>query len=260
MKRSIALLFAFLIAPSMAGAWGHDGHVIVAELAQDLLVDQARQQAAALLDGEPLSAVANWADAIRETERPDTSSWHFVNIPIQANRYDASRDCPQDCIVSVTKRLKAILEYKPPLPKPYRAEALKFLVHLIGDIHQPLHCANNDDHGGNDVQVMFFKTPSTLHAVWDEGLIDKSGLSPSRYVELLRKDWLGSQEGTKKLQGGTVSEWVAESHKLAVRYAYRIPEIRVLTGRYFDRNIPIVELQLVRAGARLSRVLNDVLR
>ena len=159
MRIRIALITALLLLPSLAFAWGPEGHAIIAQIAEDRLAPAARQQVDQLLDGDSLAVVASWADEIR-IHRPDTAQWHFVDIPKNANDYDPARDCrptPRgDCIIAAIDRELAILR-DASADKDKRAEALKFIVHFVGDLHQPLHCADDHDRGGNDVTVKFFR-------------------------------------------------------------------------------------------------------
>ena len=153
-RRQAFALLCFL-APAPALAWGPEGHEVVAHLAAMNLTPKARAQVAALLGGEAeasMAIAANWADEIRDA-RPETSPWHFVNLENdRALGYIAARDCPRDaCIVAQIDRQAAILRSN--APAPARAEALKFLIHFVGDSQQPLHAADNHDRGGNQVQV-----------------------------------------------------------------------------------------------------------
>src|SRR5262249_39126760 len=127
-----------------ARAWGPEGHAIVAEIAEARLTDAAKRQIADLLASDDshaqhLDQIASWPDAIRPA-RPETAPWHFVDIPLDAGIYDASRDCAGDnCVVQAIQKFVGVLRDGNE-DKPKRLEALKFIVHFVGDIHQPLHC------------------------------------------------------------------------------------------------------------------------
>jgi hypothetical protein len=155
----------------------------VARIAWALMTPGARQEATTLLGGgqNRFIAMSTWADDVRST-RPETSNWHFVNIPATAGRYDATRDCATsrrgDCVVAAIARERATL-VDHTRPARQRAEALRFLVHFVGDVHQPLHVANNGDRGGNDVAVQTLgagpgSRTTTLHAIWDTSVINRS--------------------------------------------------------------------------------------
>lgn len=257
---SCLLVLFFLMSASPAGAWGREGHEIIGKVAEAHLAEPTRRAALQLLSGQALSAVAYWADEVRDA-RPETMRWHFVNVPRNAPRFDATRDCTHtlegDCTVAAIHRARVAIA-NTSRSSEERAEALKFLVHFIGDLHQPLHCADNNDRGGNDVAVVFFRTPTNLHAVWDGGLIQKTGASVEAYVSRLLA-WLKLQNQSA-LAAGTVEAWANECHSLARRHAYRLPEDRVLAGHYYDRSIPVVDAQLSKAGLRLGRMLNELLK
>jgi hypothetical protein len=119
--------------------------------------------------------VSTWADEIRP-QHPETRRWHFVSIPVhptdgESSGYDAARDCPQrECVVAKIEEFERVLG-DPQASERQRLEALKYVVHFIGDVHQPLHASNNDDRGGNDVALTFLEQQTNLHAVWDSGII-----------------------------------------------------------------------------------------
>ena len=272
----VLMLAGTLSAPQPAIAWGNFGHEIIAAVAARRLQPHTRAAIALLLAGEPsasLSAVSTWADAIRQ-ERPETTRWHFVDVPIDQPGFLAARDCREvpgagDCLVAAVRRQRAILGDRRQ-PRWQRAEALKFVAHLVGDIHQPLHCAERHaDRGGNDVSIVFFgetQLPTgerwNLHSVWDIGLIQRAqpdGMI-STYAARLNR-WLGSQD-ERRLATGSFVDWVNEAHALARTYAYRgvPPEGADLGQAYYDANIVVVDHQLAIAGVRLARVLNDALQ
>jgi hypothetical protein len=176
------------VSPASVIGWGLEGHGVVAELADMRLTPQARQEVATLLEGQSMSSVAVWADDIKHHGRPETSNWHFVDIEFANLTYDPARDCkstPQgDCVIAELARATATLTDKTN-SKVARGEALKFIIHLVGDVHQPLHCADNHDRGGNLIPVQFFKVHTDLHAVWDTWLITRTGLSDIEYARHL---------------------------------------------------------------------------
>lgn len=247
-------------------AWGQEGHRIVAAIAERHLQTEAAAGVRELVGEGGLRAVANWADEIRN-ERRETVPWHFVDIPLRARTYDPGRDCVTpnegDCVVAAIERFRATLADKTK-SRSERAEALKFLTHLVGDIHQPLHCVGERD-GGNKVEVTFFEEainpfsqkPWTLHAVWDAGLIQRAGLSEQDYVEKLNA-WINTHS-LVQLQKGTTSEWAVESHRAAVETAFRLPVDKKIGASYFREGLRVVEERLAKAGVRLARILNEAL-
>lgn len=271
-NRLIAGLCIVTLLPLQTWAWGAEGHQVVARIAMRQLSQQARQEIRKLLKpNETLASVATWADQVRQA-RPETRRWHFVDIPLSETSYDPARDCARtpfgDCIIQSLTDSKnllaspgALTRYKLALAneqesRQARYEALKFLTHFVGDLHQPLHCADNDDRGGNDVRVTFFGQPSNLHKVWDSDIIARAGglnTTANRVEALLRGRDLAP------LRTGTFVAWAEEAHRLAQSHTYQnIPANKRLGQPYFQANRPVVDEQLLRAGVRLAAVLNEV--
>lgn len=256
-----------------AHAWGQGGHSIVGEIAQRRLSQQASGSVAKLLgSGHSLASVGSWADDVRD-DRPETYNWHFVDIPITSNDYQPQRDCKDDpkgdCVVAELLRLKNELRCVSEAKK--KIEALKFAVHFIGDIHQPLHSVL-EARGGNDIRVVMalagrkkcrggpcqiVPANLSLHAVWDTGLIDQTAWSWGAYVDLLEDGWLKSAEArVPGVDGGTPAEWAMETHKHA-QTAWDLPADKKLDDVYYAKAAPILDRQLAVAGLRLARFLNE---
>src|SRR5687767_14595969 len=169
----LALSFVVLF-PMRTAAWGTKGHQIIARVATDRLSGKARDSILKLLQGESLETVSTWADQIK-TQRPDTTTWHYVDIALKHKDYQRARDCRKGvCIIEAIEQQRRILE-NPKYSTSEQAEALKFLVHLIGDLHVPFHVATNDnppDMSADLVKVTCLNgRPTNLHAVWDNDLI-----------------------------------------------------------------------------------------
>jgi len=254
----IAIVFVGLLA-APASAWGPVAHRVIARVAARHLSPAARHEVAQLLGGASLADVAYWADEIRE-QRPETARWHYVDIPLRAADYRPARDCRQtsrgDCIIAALERERAALADRG-VPEPRRAEALRFIVHLVGDLHQPLHCADDGDRGGNDVHVTLLGRPDNLHAVWDGGVLAASGTSERAWTERVAARVASGD--LDRVAAGTVVDWALQTHRAAVEHAYAIPPSHRLGRRWIDGNVPVVERQLALAAARLARVLNDAL-
>ncbi|HSF99763.1 MAG TPA: S1/P1 nuclease [Vicinamibacterales bacterium] len=261
---------AFVLAAPQASAWGPDGHRIVARIALAHLSPEARQQVDGILDGDPQDFVeaSNWADQVRP-DRPETYNWHFVDVPHGIYAFDPARDCPPtdggDCVLAAIGRLRQTLG-DPTAGRARRAEALKYLIHFVGDLHQPLHSITNNDRGGNDVRVnLGGEQPSNLHAVWDRAILARRGLSDAQYAGRLLAELAQSP-----LDPGPLDPlaWVLESHARAETYVYDYPEfvkdtpppapIR-LAESYWQRAAPVVDERLTLGGLRLAALLNDTL-
>ena len=172
-----AFIAAFLAAPLRVMAWGAQGHQVVATIALARLSAPARAEVDRLLSLEPgatLASIATWADENRD---PPTASWHYVNFPRNSCRYDAKRDCPDgQCVVEAINRQAEVLASR--APDRERLLALKYVVHFVADVHQPLHAGHADDRGGNTYQLRAFGDGTNLHALWDFGLIRSLNEAP----------------------------------------------------------------------------------
>jgi hypothetical protein len=249
----------------------------VALVAEKHLSAAARQAVMRLLDGRSMADVASWADDYRSANA-QTGFWHYVNIPSDAKSYDRDRDCPRqpgvaagsrddawrDCIIDRIryheKRLgDAMLDHAD------RTTALKFLVHFVGDIHQPWH-ASAIERGGNGVLVRVFgsdtcggdparPTPCNLHSVWDTLLLARRGLSDARYLAVLEEEVARRRLTSRPV--GTPAEWAMES--LALSNAALLPQKGEVDEAYYQQQLPAIEERLALAGARLAALLNRVL-
>jgi hypothetical protein len=258
-KFRIAMLVAAFAATWLcvppASAWGPRGHRIVARLAEAQLTPRALAAARELLalrGARHLSDVAVWADDLRDTD-PElfrrTRRLHFVNFRSDGCIYDPPRDCPDgQCAVAALARYSAILADRSNAPA-VRAEALAFVVHLVGDIHQPLHAGYRRDAGGNDFQVRWRGQGSNLHRVWDSAMLDSTHLSTAQYARKL------SAERTPIAAGGTPAEWAEESCRID-RDDGVYPASRFIDDAYVQRELPIAERRLRQAAARLAALLN----
>jgi nuclease S1 len=258
--RSPAVLvtaFALLLPTPSAYPWGVQGHRIVADIAMDHLSDAARQNIQELLGDSDLASISTWADDIRN-DRPETKPWHYVDIPSTADGYQAARDCPGDnCVVArIHMFAQTLADGNQPLE--VRQEALKFLVHFVGDLHQPFH-ALADARGGNDVTVSVAGSqqcgayPCELHGVWDTELIQHAWLSEQQYTAKME-----AMISKRHMRAGadTPEEWADESLKLA-KQALVEPGANI-DEAYYERELPILNRQLALAGLRLARILNEV--
>lgn len=266
--RSAALLPALLAALLLllAGpvlAWGPQGHRLVAALAWTELTPQVRMEIIALLAGEPdpsLPGIANWADQLR-AEDPDlgkrSAPWHYVNIAEEDCNYDAARDCPGgDCVVGAIDAQLAVLSDRGQ-PLAARRRALKFVVHFIGDVHQPLHAGYGRDKGGNTVQVNLPDGSgdgdgTNLHRLWDSGLLNTAGLDDERYLQRLQS--LPLAVGLD----ATAAGWAEASCEVVLQPGL-YPTRAKLDDAYVQHWRPVAEAQLRRGGARLAAALNEAL-
>jgi len=284
--RLLGVLLVFWVLPGSACAWGGEGHRMVGAIADRLLKPEARRHVLALLeddrlaDGQPsgrrtLAEIANWADEIKDRSwGRRRGAWHYDNIPL-CEVADASLYCPKGSCASaqLSRHLRMLAAATQPLRR--RTRALKWVVHLVGDIHQPLHAATHHDRGGNTVKVSFFgqrddppHAAINLHAIWDLHMVrrlilDRGGERAIVSAGIRAKDEAAWEQGS-------ISDWVNESHALAATVVYRMLPVAFSCSRgiagvlpidqeYYARTAPVVESQIRKAGIRLARVLNEVL-
>jgi hypothetical protein len=249
-------------------AWGREGHRLTALVAEAYLTPETKAQIAELLHKESLAEAAPWADSYR-TEHPETAPWHFVDIPKDEAKFDRNRDCPvsavdpqspwRDCVTDRILYFEGRLG-DASLSPDERAIALKFIVHLIGDVHQPFHTLG-DARGGNNIHVTFMgsnrcETNScNLHGVWDESIIEHEGLNEKKYTAKLLQEIKDNH--WERMNGGEPTTWANISHHYAVE-AYA-PNGALLTRDYVTEELKVVDAQLALGGMRLARVLNRIL-
>ena len=249
---TLAVLLALLLIPLPVAAWGKAGHRAVATLATTLLSAEAQAQVATLLDpGTTLADISTWVDEVRPS-RPNTGPWHYVNIPGETSGYNAQRDCSRGCVVSAIEESLRLLQ-DPTKDRAVRQEALKWVVHLVADLHQPLP-AVADDRGGNDVIVRFNGRQTNLHRLWDGDMIDRA--YPSQTVLPERVQAAMQTANWRAWQGGRPQDWAEETHRVAIEAVYLFPASRGIDERYDEKALPVIHEQLAKGAVRLAGVLN----
>ncbi|HZV37184.1 MAG TPA: S1/P1 nuclease [Pseudoxanthomonas sp.] len=267
-------LAALLTLAPAALAWGDLGHRMVGDLAARQLTPAARTEVARLLAGEPeptLGGVANWADDLRNTD-PErfkaTSRWHYINAKGGGCAFDIARDCPDgNCVVAAIEAQRKILADRSQ-PQAARRDALKFIVHLVGDVHQPMHAGNRTDAGGNKFQVSL-RTDiapeayarnnyvdgvmgTNLHSVWDYYILASRRLPAKRYAKLLAAQPVPSAGGTTPLEWAEASCRIIDQRQL-------YPAEHKMDRSYLDAMRPLAEQRVREAGLHLARLLNQTL-
>jgi hypothetical protein len=263
----LAALLVLIWSPIEAFAWGYTGHRMIAEIAEQFLEPETARQVRDLLAIEnvtTLAEVSTWADQIR-AQRPETAPWHYVDIPVHTSAgepkgYDAARDCPNNaCVVGKIQEFERVLADRQASERQ-RLEALEFLAHFIGDVHQPLHASDDHDRGGHDLPVTFAGRQTNLHAVWDTGIIEQAVKGDERGYAIRLAQHVTQPELSQWSQGDPIS-WANESHDVATSVVYdELPHAGILPDSYEAQALPIVNEQLERAGVRLAKVLNGCLR
>ncbi|MBP9899548.1 MAG: S1/P1 nuclease [Gemmatimonadales bacterium] len=264
MRRCLLAVVLLLGAASSARAdhddlfWGQLGHRIIARVAAARLTPAARLAVRDLIPGETLASVASWADSIRPS-RPETGPWHYVNIPIWDSIYRPKTVCPDGtCVIAMLEKEIAILRDRSK-PRSERAEALKWVVHLMGDMHQPLHVGDRGDRGGNDVKLTWAGKAWTLHSLWDTGLLVATGVPEERFVVEIGRT-LDQRGDLATLTRGSIVDWAMESHDVARDVAYPfLPTSLDVDNSYLTKVRLVLEDRVLRASLRLAKVLNEAL-
>lgn len=312
--RAALIAFTVLVAVPSAWGWGCKGHEIVALIAEAHLNPRARAMALKILAEGPISPTlsryckepgldpfvdaSTWPDDIR-TIRPDATPWHFIDIPRGASKSDIAKYCPPttSCITSALTDQLAILR-DPKAMAQARADALRFIIHFLGDIHQPLHDITNNDRGGNCVPVAFFdRAPKetnptfesynpNLHGVWDVDILERfmNGQTPQQTADELGQKFQAQIHDWQSQPPNFIS-WAWEGHQLGERIVYGQLPVKIaietprpvdsctdddhistrmlhldesLGAEYQDAAAPVVREQLAKGGIRLAALLNSI--
>lgn len=252
-RRLLRALLLALLLTLPAAAWGPRGHRVVGLIAENRMADTTREAVAELLDGERLSEAALWADAVRgQPEWRHSAPWHYVNID-DGRTYATSRKDSRGDVIEAIERFRSALQDRR-APKHRRSEALRFLAHFVGDVHQPLHVGRREDRGGNEIRVRFFGQESNLHRVSDSGLLGRFGRSSNRLAPYLEQD---APRDAHKWGQDPLMTWMEESFRARrAVYQFRGGE---LGQDYFERHRELLRRRLLQAGVRLAALLDAAL-
>jgi hypothetical protein len=261
---ALALGWVLALQPA-AWAWGPHGHRIATRVAEARLTPAARAAVRELLhEGDSLVDLSTWADHEGHEVVPGSAPWHYVNVPISETRYDPRYCTGGNCVVDRIKYFRSVLADRN-APRLERQQALLFLVHLIEDVHQPLHVGDNNDRGGNLTQIQFFGNGTNLHRLWDSDMINEISRNERTWVE--RIEPLLTPENVAAWSRGTVEDWATES-LLDARAAYLYPpgsRTPIPSGTRLGADSvafarPILERRLAQAGVRVANQLNSLFR
>ncbi len=247
------LIISSLLISTNAFSWGKTGHRVVGEIAEQNLDKSVLKKIKELSGTESLWRASTWADEVRSDPSFGYSSpWHYVSIPNQKTYFDQKRSKDGDVIEALFRLEDVLRDTKK--TKEERLNALRFIVHFVGDLHQPLHVGLAEDRGGNLIKVKWFKTESNLHTVWDESIIDFEQLSYTEYAKYLNQY---TKEEKAEMVKGNYLDWSKESQDLRPK-VYEIPETNQLSYEYGFKVKPIIEKRLKEAGIRLASVLTKI--
>jgi len=257
------VLALVLAAPDWTLAWSPSGHEIVCEIAWQKLTAEGKNLVKEVrshdTDGTATFAESCvWPDEAKKSTHKGTYEYHFVNVPRGESRIVLERDCPAyDCVPVAIHRYGEYLQQKPSggREKRRRANALRFLGHFVGDIHQPLHAGYREDYGGNLIKVKWFGKDAKLHAVWDGEIAERGDVDSTTAARELAAQITPAQ--TAEWQNADVLGWAQESFRLAKNGAYEIPADGKLGEVYFEKSLPVVRQQFQKAGVRLAFLINS---
>lgn len=252
----IFLISVLLLIPAgnhQKNVWGQTGHRIVGDIATDYLNAEAREAVDRVLGPTSLAIASTWMDKIRSDPDYDhTHDWHWVTIP-DGMTYEETEKNPNGDLINTLRTL--INELKSgSLTTGEERENLKMLIHLVGDIHQPLHVGTGEDQGGNDTEVEWFYEESNLHRVWDSEMIDDTKLSYTEFSTAINHP---TETQIEKWQDSDVLDWAYEAMELRDQ-VYDLPDDRQLGYEYEYENRDLLDRQLLKAGVRLAGVLNEI--
>jgi hypothetical protein len=235
------------------------GHRIVGEIAGSYLTPKAKAGIRKILGDETLAIASNWADFIKsDTSYNYLNSWHYINLDKGLSREELLTFLKKDAGTNIYNRINFLVSElkKKHLVPEQKKMYLRLLIHFVGDVHQPMHASHKEDLGGNRVRVNWFNTPTNLHAVWDESLVNFQQLSYTEYTAAINHTTLQQRLAWQKQP---LSEWIVESYDIAeTLYAEITKPDQRLGYEYNFRHIETVNNRLLKGGVRLAGLLNSI--
>ncbi len=257
-SRKTLLIIFFLAFSHASFSWGVTGHRTIAQIAQNHLSKKAKKEISKLIGKESLAWWANWMDFIKSDSTWDhVYNWHFVNASGKLGKEEYIAELKQMKGTNLYSQINAMKKELGDKSKTLqeRQVALRFLIHLMGDLHQPLHVGRGEDQGGNKITVFWFDKKTNLHSLWDSGLMEFQQYSYTEYAANLD---IAGKEKVKELQAGTLEDWTFESNQLAYKiYESARPEEK-LGYKYNYQYQQMLDQQLLKGGLRLAAVLNEI--
>ncbi len=260
MLKRISLCCIIIVLHLSGFAWGTLGHRIVGEIADSFLSSKAKKKIKAILGNESVAMSSNWADFVKsDTAYNHLSPWHYVNITGGLDKETFINKLESDTSVNAYTKilfLRDQLKYQV-LDNKTKAEYLKLLIHIIGDIHQPMHVGRAEDRGGNSIKLLWFNDNVNLHQIWDDKLINFQQLSYTEYVKAIN---FTNAEEKKALQKETLTEMFFQSYQIAEKIYADVKQEEKLSYNYNFKYINTVNDQLRKGGIHLAGILNDIFK
>ncbi|RFZ92757.1 S1/P1 Nuclease [Mucilaginibacter conchicola] len=257
--KRIVLGLAIMYLPLQSMAWGTNGHRICGQIADSYLTPKARKAIQAILGDESIAITSNWADFIKSDPKYNyLYNWHFINMEKEMTGSELQEHLKNDTTTDAYTKLNYLVAElkKKNISKADKLLALRMVIHIVEDIHQPMHTGHFADKGGNDIKLTWFNNQTNLHSIWDSQLIDFQQLSFTEYVAWINHTTLPQRTEWQK---APISEWILESNHLAAKiYAGVKDGDKVNVYRYNFEYIGIMNQQLLKGGVRLAGLLNQI--
>lgn len=255
MKRLLTLILACGITFS-ASAWGPKGHDIVAYVAEQNLSKKTLKKVTEILDGKSMVYVANWLDNASHTkEYAYTKTWHYVNVDPEEGTYANSKlESKGDVVVAINGIVERLKSGQ--LTEEAERVELMMLIHLVGDMHCPMHAGHKSDKGGNGTQIKFFGKQQKLHSVWDSAILESA--HKWSYIEWQQQIDRLTPKQEHAIVYGTPNDWIEENVQLAEDVYENSPTGVNHSYDYVAKYAPIIELQLLKGGLRLAAILEEI--
>lgn len=247
-----------LLASSVdAFSWGQKGHDITCAIAQQHLTRRAARQIDKILEGRSIVYWSSWMDTASHTpEYAYTRTWHYKNIDADETYDTAQLSESGDVVTAINAQIAALKSGE--LDKEHTQVALRMLVHLVGDIHCPMHMGHKSDSGGNRWQVQYFGQGKNLHGIWDSDVLESS--RKWTYSEWAKEIDILDKKAAARIAQGTPYEWGRETYAVTTEIYAGTPVGSKLSYDYVSDWSPVIEQQLLKGGLRLAAVLNDIFR
>ncbi len=257
--KKLILGLAIIYAPLQSMAWGTEGHRIAGLIASSYLTPKAREAIKAILGDESIAITSNWADFIKSDPNYSyLSSWHYVDLDKAYTYPELQEFLNHDTKVDAYTKLNFLIGElkKKDLSAENKLLYLRMLIHIVEDVHQPLHVGHTEDKGGNDIKVTWYMTPTNLHSVWDSQLIDFQQLSYTEYAAAINHTTATQRAAWQK---APISQWLFESNQIAEKVYSEVKTGDTLnTYKYNFDHIATLNQQLLKAGVRLAGILNQL--
>jgi len=261
MKKILIVLISgfMLFMPNVyVFGWGSKGHNVITNIAEKHLNVKAKKEIRKLLDGRTMVYYSTWMDEIRGNPAyAYTSTWHYANVDSGKTYGTMDRQKGGDVVTATVQAIEQLKNKN--LPDSVRSMYLKFLIHLVGDMHCPMHAGRATDRGGNDYPVLWNRTKTNLHRLWDDLVIDGArSWNSIEWAEYIDIDMNKKQQ--LAIEAGEPLDWFNETAALAGDIYKNTPENEAVPQSYVRKYTPVIEEQFLKAGYRLAGLLNSIFK